>query len=90
MLPSLQSSSDDGLGRPSYGAAMLFVMALSVFAAIFLVTSGDYGWFGNLSAVGLVVGSIVLMFATAVHFLVPFFMQLVVCIWYLFDRKLNG
>jgi hypothetical protein len=70
--------------------AMLFVTALSVFAAIFLVANGDYGWFGKLLAVGLEAGSVLLMFVKPVHFLVPFFMQLFVCIWYLLDRKLNG
>jgi len=68
----------------------LFPLALSICGAYFLVTAGDYGWFGNSLAVGLVVVSILLRFVPAVHFLVPFFLQLTVCLWYLIDRRVNG
>ncbi|MGH7202801.1 MAG: hypothetical protein ACREJB_19500 [Planctomycetaceae bacterium] len=63
---------------------MLFVMVFSVVAAIVFLSS-DLAWYWEAAAVGLVGASGVLMFGPwDVHFLVPFFMQLFVCLWAVF------
>lgn len=69
---------------------MLFPLALSFGAMIFIQISGDYGWKGRAFAFALFIGGLALVFIKSVHFLVPLGMQLALCFWYAFDRHVNG
>jgi hypothetical protein len=68
----------------------LFPMALSVAAAL-MILFGDYGPLTKVIVVALVAVALSLQFipplAQSVHFLVPLFIQLIVCGWWYFASQ---
>jgi hypothetical protein len=60
----------------------IFPLSLSFVGAIFFLFT-EISWFWKLFALGMVGTSIVLQFAPSleIHFLVPLFMQLIICLW---------
>lgn len=70
----------------------LFPMAFAAAATFFLFTSDDYGPIAKGFALLVMGASFAMQFVPAlqVHFLIPFFLQLGICFWYLFDRQING
>ena len=70
----------------------LFPLVFSVAAVGYFIIVGDYGPITLGIAVLLEAASIAMQFVPALrtHFLIPLFIQLGICIWFLFDRQLNG
>jgi len=69
-----------------------FTMGLSIAATVWFLI-GDFGWLTKLMVVALTTAALCLQWlpgpASHVHFLIPLFMQLFVCIWWYFARALE-
>jgi hypothetical protein len=68
----------------------LFPMALSLVAAVMMLF-GDYGLLTKIIVVAMTGAAIAMQFvpplAVSVHFLVPLFLQLIVCGWWYFASQ---